>query len=181
MQDRYRMRATDFYPGFSFARVLSDLRFAIQDGCRMHATKNGECREPILHFMLCIAGISAPLCASLTAESGCITNRENRLFSRRFSRGCSSKQFRVPALWAEQIPLSLRARTFPHSYASLRNAGPTTTPTRAKAKKRTCRGPRLERALALRSVGIAKGLRVWVGTIRMGMGILVSIAALPRW
>jgi len=155
------MRATDFYPGFSFARVLSDLRFAIQDGCRMHATKNGECREPILHFMLCIAGISAPLCASLTAESGCITNRENRLFSRRFSRGCSSKQFRVPALWAEQIPLSLRARTFPHSYASLRNAGPTTTPTRAKAKNARVGGPARTRA-RFTLCRNSEGLRVWV-------------------
>ena len=36
----------------------------------------------------------------------------------------SSEQFREPELWAEPIPLSLRARTFPHSYASLRNAGP---------------------------------------------------------
>src|SRR5579864_1923807 len=125
MQDRYRMRATDFYPGFSFARVLSDLRFAIQDGCRIHATKNRECREPILHFVLCIAGISAPsrLQAS-QPRAGVLLTVRIFFFREDFSRGGSSKQFRVPELWAEQIPRSLRARIFPHSYASLRNAGP---------------------------------------------------------
>src|SRR5579864_5822828 len=54
-----------------------------------------------------------------------------------------------------------------------------TTLTRAKARKRTCRGPRLERALALRSVGMAR-VEVWVGTRQVSMGIHVSIVALPR-
>src|SRR5579864_4134605 len=55
-------------------------------------------------------------------------------FREYFRGGCSNKQFRVPALWAEQIPLSLRARIFPHSHAALRNAGPDHPNTR-KGKK----------------------------------------------
>src|SRR5579862_6528681 len=100
------------------------------------------------------------------------------LFSRRFSRGCSSKQFREPALWAEQIPLLLRARIFPHSYAALRNVGPSFAPTRAKAKTRVSGAPVRTRA-RFTLCRNSKGLRVWVGTIRMSIGIHVSIAALP--
>src|SRR5579864_9193244 len=68
------------------------------------------------------------------------------LFSRRFLRGGSSRRFRELLLWAERIPRSLRARTFPHSYASLRNAGPSFTPTRAKAKTRVSGAPVRTRA-----------------------------------
>src|SRR5579864_4888612 len=180
MQDRYRMRATDFYPGFSFARVLSDLRLAMQDGCRIHATKNRKCSEPILHFVLCITDLSAPprlqphslgSWALLTVRifffredfrgDAAISSFVNLSFGRsrflgRYERACS------------HIPMLRFGMRAPHS------------PQHAQRQKRACRGPRFERALALRSVGIAK-LRVWVGTIRMSMGIHVPIAALPRW
>jgi len=152
----------------------------MQDGCRIHATKNRKCSEPILHFVLCITDLSAPprlqphslgRWALLTVRifffredfrgDAAISSFVNLSFGRsrflgRYERACS------------HIPMLRFGMRAPHS------------PQHAQRQKRACRGPRFERALALRSVGIAK-LRVWVGTIRMSMGIHVPIAALPLW
>src|SRR5579864_398352 len=78
----------------------------------------------------------------------------------RFSSGGSLRQHGTGELWAEQIPLSLRARTFPHSYASLRNAGPWSTRARFTLGRH------------------GEGLRVRMGAIQMNMGIRASI---PAW
>src|SRR5579864_5560666 len=92
-------------------------------------------------------------------------------FREYFRGGCSNKQFRVPALWAEQIPLSLRARTFPHSYAALRNVGPDHPNTR-KGKNARVGGPG-SNARSLYALSEWQGLRVWVGTRQVSMGIHV--------
>src|SRR5579864_7111592 len=156
MQDRYRMRATDFYPGFSFARVLRDLRFAIQDGCRIHATKNRKCSEPILHFVLCITDLSAP--PRLQPHSlGRWALLTVRIF---FFR----EDFRGDAAISSFVNLSFGRSRFLGRYEGACSHIP--------MLRFGMRAPN-ERPLALRSVGIAK-LRVWVGTIRMSMGICVS-------
>ena len=157
------MRATDFYPGFSFARVLRDLRFAIQDGCRIHATKNRKCSEPILHFVLCITDLSAP--PRLQPHSlGRWALLTVRIF---FFR----EDFRGDAAISSFVNLSFGRSRFLGRYERACSHIP--------MLRFGMRAPN-ERPLALRSVGIAK-LRVWVGTIRMSMGIHVPIAALPLW